>query len=126
MRTRRIRYLIAFVATMFLANNVVAAAYACITALNGANLAAIRALDARQVTHSEPASADAESCLTHCAQGDEIQQQDLAAAVHAPASVPGLPAAHLTASIKPVAPLVALAPRIIGPPLTILFHNFRN
>jgi hypothetical protein len=126
MRVKRIRYLIAFVVAMFVANNVAAAAYACIAAVKGVNLAAVRALDSSSAKHTEAASTDTESCLTHCAQGDEIQQQDLAAAVYAPVSVPGLPSPRLVARIKPTAPVLALAPRVIGPPLTILFHNLRN
>jgi len=124
MRSKKIRYLISFLVAMFVANNVAAAAYACITAINGRDAAAIRILES--VKHAEQGPANGDSCRTHCAQGEVIQQQELAPAVNANVFAPAPLFAPLAIKFKPAAAILSLAPQVIGPPLPILFHNLRN
>jgi len=124
MRSKKIRYLITFLAAMFVANNVAAAASACIAAVKGQNSVAVQILES--VKHAEQGPVDGESCLTHCAQGEVIQQPDFAAAVYSAVSLPPPSYERIALENKPVAAVLSLAPPVIGPPFTILFHNFRN
>jgi len=124
MRSKKIRCLISFLVAMFVANNVAAAAYACITALNGRDPTTIRVLES--VKHAEQGPANGESCLAHCAQGEVIQQQELAPAVNADVFVPAPRSAPLAIKVKPAAAILSLGPQVIGPPLPLLFHNLRN
>lgn len=125
MKLARIRYLLIFFAVMFLANNTVAAARACLVELAGPEHAAIQAAGADGQEHLCPVSDDAARCLTHCTQSYKNDEQKLFWS-----DIPGVAVAPAPSVIRiwfrpgPVVTLpVSLPP--IGPPLTILFGNLR-
>ncbi len=119
-------YLTVFVAVMLFASSAAAAARACIVDLAGHEHIAVRALDAQGNEHLCPRSDDAVRCLTHCTQiykgGVQQYSADASALVLAP--VPAV--FHAPIQAKPKRVVVVLAAPIVGPPLTILFGNFRN
>jgi hypothetical protein len=126
MRSKQIRFLITFVAAMFLANNVAAAARAYIEGLNGQDVVASQALNATGVGHSASVTDDETPCLAHCAQGYKHPEQKLATNATEGVSIPALFVSFPSLKIKPAASVIALPPQAAGPPLTILFHNLRN
>lgn len=105
MSSTSVRFLVALAAAMFFANSFAYAARACLEL-------------------PSPALHDTGVCVTHCAQdfkSDRRLSQEFPGPALAPAPV--VPHASLA---PPPAPLLALAPQIVGPPLTILFRRFRN
>ncbi len=120
------RFLLTFVAAIFLANNVAVAARAFITGLSGQHGVVVQAPDATGVGQLKPVNDDADLCLTHCAQSYQNHEQDLATNAFKVAFLPALFVRNSPVAIKPAASVAALAPRAAGPPLTILFRNFRN
>lgn len=126
MRFKRIRFLIALVAAMFLANNVAVAARAFVTGLSGQAIVAVQALDATGAGHLKPVGDDEALCLAHCVQSYQNHEQELATNAFKVAFLPALFVSCLSVEIKPAAAVAALAPQAAGPPLTILFHNLRN
>ena len=126
MRSKRIRYLIAFVAAMFLANNVAVEARAFITGPRGRGMLGVQALDGAAVESVEAVDDHQALCLTHCAQGCKNHEQELATNAFKRAFLPAVFVPYFPVEIKPAAPVFALAPQAAGPPLTILFHNLRN
>ncbi len=126
MKSKRLRFLLTFVAVMFLANNVAVAAGAFITGLGGQDIVAVHALDATGVGHLKSVDDDQALCFAHCVQSYQKHEQELATSVFKVAFLPALVVPCFSAEIKPAATVVALAPQAAGPPLTILFHNLRN
>ena len=125
MKLRRLRYLVAFFAAMFLANNAVAGGRACMVALAVEEHPAIRVLDSGGDEHLCPEADSAANCLAHCTQSYKSDQQN--SSFDAPAIV-FAPPLSLHRAWFPVrlTPLVlAVAPPVVGPPLTILFGNLR-
>ena len=120
------RFLLTFVAIMFLADNVAAAAPAFIAGLSGQDSVVVQALDATGAGHWRPVADDQTSCLTHCVQISQNPEQELATNAFKGAVSPAPAAPCFPVEIKPAAPVVALARQAAGPPLTILFHNLRN
>ena len=125
-RFRRMRYLTFFMAAMFFANNVAAAVRACVADLNTHEHIAISAPAAAGGGPLCPPSDDAGPCLTHYAQSYQSDEQKawVGFTPAAPAALLGV--FHVAFRAKPKRPFVASAPPIVGPPLTILFGNFRN
>lgn len=126
MKSRRFRYLIAFVAAMFLANNVAVAARACAEVLKGQNPDMAQPFSAADARHVSSAAGDETPCVTQCAQGYKNPEQKLAPNVAEFVSLPIHLVPYFSVEIKPTAAVLALAPRAFGPPLTILFRNLRN
>ena len=126
MRSKRIRYLITFVAAMFLANNVAVAARVFISGLSAQDMVAVQALDATGVGHPMPVDDDMDLCLRHCVQSYKSHEQELATNAFKVAFLPAMFVPYFSVKIKPAASVVALAPQAAGPPLTILFGNLRN
>ncbi len=120
------RYLTLFLAAMFFTSNAVAAARACMADLAGPEHVAVRALDAEGDEHLCPQSDDAGRCLTHCTQSYKSDEQRFSADAHVIAVAPFLVALHVSFQARPKLVVVASAPPIVGPALTILFRNFRN
>lgn len=120
------RYQTFFLAAMFFASSAVATARACMADLAGQEHLAVRALDAEGDEHLCPQSDDAGRCLTHCTQSYKSDEQRFSADVHAVALAPSLAVLHISFQAQPKPVVVASAPPIVGPPLTILFRNFRN
>ncbi len=125
MRFRRMRYLTFFLAAMFFASNAIGAVRAYVVQPTGQEHAAVRALDAEGDTHPCQQSDDAARCLTHCTQIYTNHEQQFwprfrplvfTRTRRFPRSDPADAEAGCS----------ALAPHIVGPPLTILFGNFRN
>lgn len=120
------RYLTLFLAAIFLASNATATARACIADLAAQGHVAIRALDAEGDEHLCPQSGDAARCLTHCTQSYKNVEQKFSADVPAVTFAPFLTVLHVSFQAKPKVIILASAPPIVGPPLTILFRNLRN
>jgi len=119
-----------FLAAMLFASNAAAAIGACIAELSGQGQMAGHALAAGA---GEPAgkplcpqSDDAGPCLTHYAQSYQSEQQKIWADVPAAAIVPERVVVHAPFQLPPKLAVLASAPPIAGPSLTILFRNFRN
>ena len=120
-----VRLLIVFVAAMFLANSVAYGARVCIAELAGLQHEAVSPPAAAEIEHQCPSADDAGLCLAHCTQGFKSDQR-------ASLEIPGLVVApvlflpYASFEARPTIPQVAFAPRLLGPPLTILFRNLRN
>ena len=125
MNTGRVRYLLVFFVAMFLANNVAAAARACIVELTGQEHAVVQQADAGGDEHVCPVSEDAARCFTHCTQSFKNDQQKLATDVPGIAFASPLSLPRVWFRTEPRALVVAAAPPPVGPPLTILFGNLR-
>jgi hypothetical protein len=125
-RFRRMPYLTVFVAVMFFASSAAAAARACIVDLPGQEHVAVRALDAEGNEHLCPQSDDVARCLTHCTQSYKSDVQQFSADVPLFVLAPAPAVFHAPIQARPKLVIVALVPHIVGPPLTILYRNFRN
>lgn len=128
MKTGGMRLLVVFFTLMFLANNTAAAARACIVELAGPQHAAIQLVDADGYEHLCPVSDDAARCLSHCTQSYRNDEQklfwaDVPGFVFTPAPAPSILRAW--SQPEPAISLIASAPLVVGPPLTILFRNLR-
>lgn len=126
MRIKRIRWLLAIFVAMFFANNVAAAARACVLPFMSEDHAAIQTLDARGIEHLCPDADEATRCLAHCTQGLKSGEQGLSADVPLPAFAPGPALLYFSSPPGQSATVIAAAPAFVGPPLTILFRNLRN
>ena len=125
MKPARIRYLVLFFAAMFLANNALAAARACMLVPAAPEHTAIQVLVAGCDEHSCPEADSAANCIAQCTQSYKNDEQkvsfDTPAFSNAPPVSPHrdwLPAEPGTLVIASVAP-------VVGPPLIILFGNLR-
>jgi hypothetical protein len=118
------RFLTLFLAAMFFANNATAAVRACVADLARSQHLAVRTLVAEANKRPCPPSEDAGPCLTHYTQTYQIDEQQAWADFTplAPVAAP----LHASFQPKPKRVVLASAPPIVGPPLTILFGNFRN
>jgi len=125
-RFRRTRYLILFVAAMFFASNVAAAVRACVVDLATQGHIAVSAPAAAPGESKCPPTDDAGPCLTHYAQSYQNDEQKFSLDVPSSALAPVLIVFHPFSRAKPEPDLRAAAPLFVGPPLTILFGNFRN
>lgn len=120
------RYLTLFLAAMFFASNAAAAVRACIADLAGSGHVAAHALEAGAGEPLCPQSEDTGPCLKHYAQTYQNDEQKIWAGVSAAALAPVLTLLRVSIPPQPKLVLVAAAPPIVGPPLTILYRNFRN
>ena len=126
MRPRRIRYLLVFFAAMFLVNNAVASARACMVTLAAEEHTAIRVLDTGSGENLCPEADDAAAnCLAHCTQSYKSDQQNFSFDVPAVVSAPPLSLYRAWIPIEPRRLVIASAQPVVGPPLTILFGNLR-
>lgn len=126
MSVRRIRYVVAFVTAVFLANNVAVAAWAFIGGLSALDMVAVQAHDATGVGSLMSVDKDMDPCIAHCAQNHKNPQHELATNAFKVAFLPAMFVAYSPAEIRVPASLVALAPQAAGPALNILFCNLRN
>jgi len=126
MKTRRFRHLITFVAAMFLANNVAAAAYACIAGLGSLAPVTAPGLESTGAGHLERAADADPLCITQCARSDRDPAQPFAANGSGPVPTPLASGPCLSVTIEPTRSRIAWAPKVPGPPLPILFCNLRN
>lgn len=126
MKLARIRYLVVFFAAMFLANNAVASSRACMVQMAAQEHTAIQALDASGDENLCPEADSAANCPTHCTQSYKSDQQNLSFDVHAIAIAPALWLHRVGLPVEPRRLVIASAPPVVGPPLTILFRNLRN
>ena len=119
------RFVLVFFVAMFLANNVAAAARACISVLAGQEHAAMQQADAGGDEHLCPASDDAARCFTHCTQSVKNDQQNRSIDVSGIVLASPLSVPRIWFQAQPRAFVLAAAPPLVGTPLTILFGNFR-
>ena len=121
----RIRYLITFVAAMFLANNVAAAVRVPVAGPQGQDMAASQKPGATGIKHVEFVADDEAACFKHCVQAYKNPGQKFATTGSKVVftSLRSIP--YRSAGIKRTTTAVALAPQAIGPPLIILFGNLR-
>ncbi|OGA04946.1 MAG: hypothetical protein A3I00_08100 [Betaproteobacteria bacterium RIFCSPLOWO2_02_FULL_64_12] len=110
---------------MFFANSVAYAARVCIAELAGQEHGMAGDSAAIKIEHQCPSADDAGLCLTHCTQGFKSEQR---VSPEVPAVFVALPLfiPYARVEARPTIPVVAFAPKVVGPPLTILFRNFRN
>ena len=120
------RYLTLFLAAMFFASNAAAAVRACIADLAGQEHVVAHALDTRAGEPLCLPSDDAGPCLKHYAQTYQNEEQNAWADFTPLALAPVLTLLHASFQAQPKAVVTLLTPPIVGPPLTILFRNFRN
>ena len=125
-RFRRVRYLTLSLAVMFFANNAAAAVCACIVDMAGQGHVAVHALGAKADEPACPQSGEAGPCLKHYLQSFQNGGQKIWAPVPATALVPVLNVLQVSVPARPKLVVVAAAPPIVGPPLAILYRNFRN
>jgi len=125
MKPARIRYLLFIFAAMFLANNAVASARACMVQLAAQEHTAIQVLDSGGDEHLCPEADSAANCLAHCTQSYKSDQQRYSFDAPAVAVAPPLSLHRAWFPIKPRRLVIAPAPPVVGPPLTILFGNLR-
>lgn len=126
MSVRRIRYVIAFVTAVFLANSAAVAAWAFIGGLSAHSMVSVQAHDTTGVGPLMSVDEDMDPCITHCAQNYKNPQHELATNAFKVAFPPAMFVAYFLAKIRVSASLVALAPQAAGPALIILFCNLRN
>jgi hypothetical protein len=130
MRFTRIRWFRALVAATFLWSNVAVAAHACIAALAAQAQDAVAMQEHEGCAHEQPAPAgpangDQALCLAHCLQADQATTQKISIDVPGVVFAPVLFVLHPSVQAAPIAPVLALAVPVVGPPLTILLRNFR-
>ena len=111
---------------MFFANNVAAAVRDCVADVKTDEHVAVSAPAAAGTESLCPPSDDAGPCLTHYAKSYQSGEQQFWAEFTKVAIAPVLGVLHIAYQAKPTLLVVASAPPIVGPPLTILFGNFRN
>lgn len=111
---------------MFLVNNAAAAARACMVQLAADEHAAIRILDTGGNENLCPeADNAATNCPAHCTQSYKSDVQNLSFDAPAIAFAPPLCLHRAWVPIEPRRLVIASAPPVVGPPLTILFGNLR-
>ena len=125
MRSGRIRYLLAFFAAMFVANNAVASARACMVQMAAQEHTAIQVLYSGGDEHLCPEADSAANCLAHCTQSYKSDQQNLSFDAPAVAVAPPLSLHRAWIPIELRRLVIASAPPVVGLPLTILFGNLR-
>lgn len=111
---------------MFLGNNAVAAARACMVELGAQEHTAIRVLDSGGDEHACPEADSAANCLAHCTQSYKSDQQNLSFDVPAVIIAPPPSVHRAWFPVEPERLVIASAALVVGPPLTILFRNLRN
>lgn len=126
MKLARVRYLAVFFAVMFFANSAVAAARACMLELGTQEHTAIKVVASGADEHACPEADTAANCLVHCTQSYTGEQQNLSFDAPALAIAPSLALPRVWFQAAAGQLIVASAPPIGGPPLTILFRNLRN
>lgn len=126
MRKRRFRYLITFVAAMFIANNAAASVYACIAGLGSMAAVAATQVHPTGMGHLEQAAGTDALCLTECVQSYRDPAQELATNGLDIAPLPAFPRTCLSVTTEPARARIAWAPKAVGPKLFILFRNLRN
>ena len=119
------RYLLVFFAAMFLANNAAAVARACVVQLAAQGHAAILILDSSADGHLCPEAEGAANYLAHCAQSYKGEEQKSFFDAPAIAITPPLSPHRVWFTGGPRPLVIAPAPPVVGPPLTILFGNLR-
>lgn len=125
MRPGRIRYLIVFFAAMFLANNAMASARACMVQLAAQEHTAIRSFNSGGDEHLCPEADSAANCLAHCTQSYKSDEQRYFFDAPAVAVAPPLLLHRAWFPVGPRRLVIASAPTVVGTPLTILFGNLR-
>ena len=126
MRSRRFRYLIAFVAAMFIANNAAASIYACLTGLGSVVAVAATQSHSPAMGHMEHAGKADALCLTQCIQSYRDSAQEFAANGSDIVSLPVPPGRTPALRTEPTRARIAWAPRATAPKLFLLFGNLRN
>jgi len=126
MKRARIRYLVFFFAAMFLANSALAVVRACMVELAAQEHTAIRILDAGGDGHQCPEADSAANCLTHCTQSYKSDEQRFSFDSPTMAVAPPLVLHRAWYPHARRRLVMASAPPVAGPPLTILFRNLRN
>jgi len=125
-RFRRMRYLTLFLMVMFFANNAAAAIRSCVVGLAGRGPVAAHTLDTHAGDNPSPVSDESGPCLKHCVQSQQYDEQKTWADLPTPVLLRAPDALQLSIRAQPRLVVTAVAPPVVGPPLTILYRNFRN
>ena len=120
------RWFLGLCAAMLIGNNAVAAVRACSLELTGSEHLAIHPREAQADRHVCPDSDDANRCLAHCTQSAKTTEPNVSSDVPMPVVAPL--ASDVFVFFRHTAEVVVAVdpPRVVGPPLTILFRNLRN
>lgn len=118
------RYLTAFFAAIFFANNVAAAAYACLTEITKQTPA--REDAGPPGSHHGATGADDSWCLAVCIQTYNHREQDILTGIPVSAAAPAPVVVYYSVENGTADVAVASTPIAHAPPLTILFRNFRS
>jgi len=125
-RFRGMRYLTLFFAVMFFANNAGAAVCAFAADLAGQGRVAAHASAANADEPACPQCDETGSCLTHFVQSFHNDEQKIWTGVTPVALVPVLNVLEVPVPAQPKPVVLASAPPVVGPPLAILYRNFRK
>ena len=125
MKPARIRYSLILFAAMFLANSAVAAARACLVGLAAQEHTATKVFDSSGGAHPCPEADSAANSLAHCTQSHKGDAQTFSFDAPTVAVAAPLSPHRAWFPAGPRLPVLSLAPPVLGPPLTILFRNFR-
>lgn len=126
MRSRRIRYLLVLFAAMLLANSAVASARACVVHLAAPGQAAGGVVVPGGDGQPCPTSDATTDCPVHVTQIYNSNDPNLFFDAPTVALAPPMVLHRFVVPTGARRLVVASAPLIVGPPLTILFHNLRN
>ena len=126
MKQARIRYLLIFFAALFLANNAMAAARACMVQLPAHQNSAIQVVDSGGDAPLCPEADTTSHYLVNCAQSYNSDVQSFSFDTSAVAIAPPPPPHRIWFPAEPGLLVLALAQPVFARPLTILFGNLRN
>ena len=121
------RWFLGLCAVVLVANNAVAAVRACSLEPAGSEHLAVHPREAQADRHVCPESGDASQCLVHCTQSAKSTEPNLSS-FDVPAPVVASISSDFVVFFRHTAEVAVVAgpPRVVGPPLTILFHKLRN
>lgn len=125
MRTQRFRYLVVFVAAMFIANSAVASVSASVAGLG--RMAALAAMHVHPAAERVDHAAHVDiHCIAQCIQSYRDPKRQFANNGLTVAPKPASPDRGLSVRAEPTAARITWAPMVAGPKLSILFGNLRN
>ena len=125
MKPARIRYLVLFFSAMFLANNAMAAARACMLVPAAQRHAAICMLNSGCDEHSCPEADNAANRIAQCTQSYKSGEQKVSFDVPAFSIAAPVPPHRVWLPAEPGTLVISSLPPVGGPPLIILFGNLR-
>jgi len=125
-RFRQMQWLSLFLAVLFFANNASAAIGACASGLAGQDQTAVHALAAGASVPPCSQSDESGPCPKHYVQDHQFDDQATWAGVPAATFIPAFDSPRFAPRAPAIRVAMSSAQPVLGPPLTILYRNFRN